>query len=195
MGITEIMEIMEKMEIMEIMVVITSILSVIFNLDKILNMKSYFKEKNIMKIIAIADSNCIDENTKKIAKERLKDMDFFYTLNFKTNTAFAGKALDLIENSNSNITINDIILAKNTIILSNGKLAINRWLYYLNWFIFCWVLISIITLLILYAEERFTPQMGLLDYVAITFMIISLPLLKLSYIRNKSTKKIKEALA
>ncbi len=183
------------MGIMEIMAVITSILSVIFNLDKILNMKSYFKEKNIMKIIAIADSNCIDENTKKIAGERLKDMDFSYTLNFKTNTAFAGKALDLIENSNSNITINDIILAKNTIILSNGKLAINRWLYYLNWFIFCWVLISIITLFIFYVTERFTLPVGWLYYAVIVSMIISPPLLFISYIRNKSTKKIKEALA
>ncbi len=190
MGITEIMEIMEK-----IVPIGTFLSVVIFNLDKILNMKNYLKEKNIMKIIAIADSNCIDENIKKIARERLKDMDFSYTLNFKINTAFKGKALDLIKNSKGNITIDDIRLAKNTIILSNGKLAINRWLYYSNWIIFYWVLISIVILFILYVEERFTSQMGLLYYAAITSMIISLPLLRLSYIRNKSTKKIKEALA
>ncbi len=188
-------------EIMKNIAIVIPILStVIFNLGNIFTPLDSFRQRKIKKLLKlIYETNVNLKGLKSLAKEQLEIEYFSYAFNLQgsniTNIAFVEQAIDLIKNSNSNITINDIMLAKNTIILSNGKLAINRWLYCLNWLIFCWILISIITLLIFYVIEIFTLPVGWLYYVTIASMIISTPLLFISYIRNESTKKIKKALA
>ncbi len=205
MGITEIITVITSFSVTDVSGVsaaagaVGAVITVILKLGNIFIPFDSFRQRKVKRLLKLIDEKNVSfAGLKDLAEEQLQIEYFSYTFSLQgsniTNIAFVKQALDLIKNSNGNITINDIRLAKNTII-SNGKLAIKPKLYYSNWFIFYWVLISIITLFILYVTKAIALPVGWLYYAVIVSMIISPPLLFISYIRNKSTKKIKKALA
>ncbi len=196
------------MEIIEIINIILAAISpvfgfVFFNWDKILNMKNYLKEKNIMKVIAIIDNKYIDINTKEIAKEVLKDMNFSYTLNLMgkniTNIAFVKQALDLIKKSNGLITIEDFRNAQDMVIIKDDELKTKNVILQSIPLIFVFYPFVVIFYRIICDEIPIETLKSVFTWEVISLIVLYALVIIWNFYRMakiyKSTKKIKEALA